>query len=94
MHFKAMPTPKPRTPKQKAQKAQTPTKAPVTVTTTAAITATITAAITAITTAITTATTKKVKGKAKERALPLERWHKRLSHLNYVNVKQLVTHSS
>ena len=94
MHFKAMPTPKPRTPKQKVQKAQTPIKAPVTVIITAAITATITTAIIAITTTTTTATTKKVKGKAKERVLPLERWHKRLSHLNYVNVKQLATHSS
>jgi hypothetical protein len=89
MHFKAMLTPKPRTLKQNAQEAQTPTEAPVTVTTT---TATI-----AITTAITTATktiTKKAKGKAKERALLLERWHKRLSHLNYADVKQLATNSS
>jgi nitrate reductase cytochrome c-type subunit len=94
MHFKAIPTPKPRTPKQNAQEAQIPTEVPVTVTTTAAITATITAVTTAITTAATTATTKKAKGKAKGRALPLERWYKRLSHLNYANVKQLVTHSS
>jgi hypothetical protein len=78
MHFKAIPTPKPRTPKQNAQEAQTPTKAPATATTTAA----------------TTATTKKVKGKAKRRALPLKRWHKRLNHLNYADVKQLATHSS
>jgi hypothetical protein len=98
MHFKAMPTPKPRTPKQNAQEAQTPTKAPATATTTAATTATTTAATTATTTAATTATkttTKKVKGKAKgRRALPLERWHKRLNHLNYADVKQLATHSS
>jgi hypothetical protein len=90
MHFKAMPTPKPRTPKQNAQEAQTPTEAPVTATTTAATTAITTAATTA-----TKTTTKKVKGKAKRRrALPLERWHKRLSHLNYADVKQLATHSS
>jgi hypothetical protein len=82
MHFKAMPTPKPRTPKQNAQKAQTPTETPATATTTAATTATTTAATTA-----TRTTTKKVKGKAKRRALPLERWHKRLGHLNYANVK-------
>jgi hypothetical protein len=72
MHFKAIPTPKPRTLKQNAQEAQTPIKAPatattiaattaittaaITVTTTAAITATITAAITVITTAAITAT--------------------------------------
>jgi hypothetical protein len=90
MHFKAIPTPKPRTPKQNAQKAQTPTEAPAT--------ATITAATTAITTVATTATkttTKKVKRKAKgRRALPLKRWHKRLGHLNYADVKQLATHSS
>jgi hypothetical protein len=106
MHFKAIPTPKPRTPKQNAQEAQTPTEAPATATTTAATTATTTAATTATTTAATTATTtaattatktttKKVKGKAKgRRALPLERWHKRLGHLNYADVKQLATHSS
>ena len=82
MHFKAMPTPKPRTPKQNAQEAQTPTEAPATATTTAATTTTTTAAITA-----TKTTTKKVKGKAKGRALPLERWHKRLGHLNYADVK-------
>jgi hypothetical protein len=88
MHFKAMPTPKPRTPKQNAQEAQTPTEAPATTaTTTAATTATTTAAITA-----TKTTTKK--GKAKGRALPLERWHKRLGHLNYADVKQLATNSS
>jgi carbamoylphosphate synthase large subunit len=86
MHFKAIPTPKPRTPKQNAQEAQTPTEAPATATTTAAITATTTA---------TKIITKKVKGKVKgRRALPLERWHKRLGHLNYANVKQLATHSS
>jgi hypothetical protein len=82
MHFKAIPTPKPRTPKQNAQEAQTPTKAPAT-------TATTTAATTAATT-----TTKKAKGKAKGRALPLERWHKRLGHLNYADVKQLATYNS
>jgi len=99
MHFKAIPTPKPRTPKQNAQEAQTLTKAPATTaTTTAATTAIITAATTTITTTATIATTKKAKGKAKKkakrRALPLERWHKRLSHLNYADVKQLATHSS
>jgi hypothetical protein len=98
MHFKAIPTPKPRAPKQNAQEAQTPTKTPATATTTAATTATTTAAITAtiiaVTTATTTATTKKAKKKAKRRALPLERWHKRLSYLNYADVKQLATHSS
>jgi hypothetical protein len=82
MHFKAIPTPKPRTPKQNAQEAQTLIKAPATAITTAATTATKT-------------TTKKVKGKAKgRRALPLKRWHKRLSHLNYADVKQLATHSN
>jgi GAG-pre-integrase domain len=85
MHFKAIPTPKPRTPKQNAQEAQTPTEAPTTATTTATTTAATTA---------TKTTTKKAKGKAKGRALPLKRWHKRLSHLNYANVKQLATHSS
>jgi hypothetical protein len=101
MHFKAIPTPKPRTPKQNAQEAQTPTKAPATATITAAITAAITATTTAATTATITAATiatktitKKVKGKAKGRALPLKRWHKRLNHLNYADVKQLATHSS
>jgi hypothetical protein len=97
MHFKAMPTPKPRTPKQNAQEAQTSTEALVTAITTAAITTTTTAATTAIITAATTATkatTKKAKGKAKGRALPLERWHKRLGHLNYADVKQLATNSS
>jgi hypothetical protein len=84
MHFKAMPTPKPRTPKQNAQEAQTPT------TKTPATAATTTAATTATTTTATIATTKKAKG----RALPLERWHKRLGHLNYADVKQLATHSS
>jgi hypothetical protein len=81
MHFKAIPTPKPRTLKQNAQEAQTPTEAPATITTTAATTATKT-------------TTKKVKGKAKgRRALSLKRWHKRLGHLNYADVKQLATNS-
>jgi hypothetical protein len=98
MQFKAMPTPKPRTPKQNAQEAQTPTEAPATTaTTTAATTAITTAATTATTTAATTAiitTTKKAKGKAKGRALPLEKWHKRLGHLNYADVKQLATYSS
>jgi GAG-pre-integrase domain len=80
MHFKAMPTTsKPRTPKQNAQEPQAPTKAPTTTTTTDA---------TATTT--TTTTTKKAKG----RALPLERWHQRLGHLNYADVKQLATYSS
>jgi hypothetical protein len=83
MHFKAISTPKPRTPKQNAQEAQTPTEAPATTaTTTAATTATTTATITATTTG-----TKKAKGKVKGRALPLERWHKRLGHLNYADVK-------
>jgi hypothetical protein len=98
MHFKAIPTPKPRALKQNAQEAQTPTEAPATVTTTAATTAITTAATTATTIAATTVTTtaitKKAKGKAKGRALSLERWHKRLSHLNYADVKQLATHSS
>jgi hypothetical protein len=86
MHFKAIPTPKPRTPKQNAQEAQTSTEAPATAIITAAITAIITAATTATITAATTATTtvaitatiitiKKAKGKAKGRALSLERWH-------------------
>jgi hypothetical protein len=90
MHFKAISTPKPRTPKQNAQEAQTSTKAPATAITTAAITAIIIAATTAITTAAITATkttTKKVKEKAKGRALSLKRWHKRLSYLNYADVK-------
>ena len=84
MHFKAIPTPKPRTPKQNAQEAQTLTEA-------LAITVTTTAATTAITTTVITATKttpKKAKGKVKgRRALPLERWHKRLGHLNYADVK-------
>jgi hypothetical protein len=63
MHFEAIPTPKPRTPKQST---------------------------TATTTAATTATTKKAKG----RALPLEKWHQRLGHLNHADVKQLATYSS
>ena len=99
MHFKAIPKPKPRTLKQNAQEAQTPTEAPITATTTAVITATTTAATTTTTTAATTTTTtaattatkittKKVKGKVKRRrALLLKRWHKRLGHLNYANVK-------
>jgi hypothetical protein len=86
MHFKAILTPKPRTPKQNAQEAQTPTETPATATTTAATTAITTAATTAI-----KATPKKAKGKAKGkvkgRALSLERWHKRLGHLNYADVK-------
>jgi hypothetical protein len=86
MHFKAMPTPKPRTPKQNAQEAQTSIEAPAT-------TATTTVATTAI-----KATPKKAKGKAKRkakgRALSLKRWHKRLNHLNYADVKQLATHNS
>ena len=97
MHFKAIPTPKPRTPKQNAQEAQTPTEAPATAITTATITAVTTVTTTAVITA-TKATPKKVKGKvkgkAKGRALPLERWYKRFGHLNYADVKQLVTHSS
>jgi hypothetical protein len=60
MHFKAMPAPKSRTPKQDAQEPQAPTKAFIT---------TITTDATAITTTITT--TKKAKG----RVLSLERWH-------------------
>jgi hypothetical protein len=90
MHFKAMPTPKPRTPKQNAQEAQTPTEAPAIATIIAATTAIITAATIATKTII-----KKVKGKVKgRRALPLEKWHKRLSYLNYADVKQLATYSS
>jgi cytoskeletal protein RodZ len=58
MHFKAILTPKPRTPKQNAQEAQTPIEAPATTATiTVATTATTTAATTATTTAATTATT-------------------------------------
>jgi hypothetical protein len=86
MHFKAIPTPKPRTPKQNAQKAQIPTEISVTAITTAVTTAIITAAIIAIKT-IPKKAKGKVKGKVKERALSLKRWHKRLSHLNYANVK-------
>jgi hypothetical protein len=83
MHFKAMPTPKLRTPKQNAQEAQTPiTEAFAIATTTAATTAITIAAITAA-----IITTKKVKGKVKGRALPLEGWHKRFGHLNYADVK-------
>jgi hypothetical protein len=89
MYFKAMLTPKPRTPKQNAQEAQIPIKAPAIVIITAAITAITTAAITAI-----IITTKKAKGKVKRRALSLEKWYKRLSHLNYADVKQLVTHNN
>jgi hypothetical protein len=69
MHFKAIPTPKPRTPKQNAQEAQILTEAPTTATTTAAITAITTAAIT-VTKTITKKVKKKVKGR---RALPLKR---------------------
>jgi hypothetical protein len=69
MHFEAISTPKPRTPKQNAQEPQTST-------------------IKALTTATTTKT------KAKGRALPLERWHQRLGHLNHADVKQLATYSS
>jgi hypothetical protein len=95
MHFKAIPTPKPRTPKQNAQEAQIPTEAPATATTTVATTATTTAATTATTTAAITVTRTTIKkGKAKGRALPLERWYKRLGHLNYADVKQLATNSS
>jgi GAG-pre-integrase domain len=72
-------TSKSRTPKQNAQEPQAPTKTPTTITTTDATATTI-----------TTTTTKKAKG----RALSLERWHQRLSHLNYANVKQLATYSS
>jgi hypothetical protein len=75
MHFKAILTPKPRTPKQNAQEAQIPIEASAT-------------AITTITTTAIKTTTKKVKRKAKERrALPLKRWHKRLGYLNYADVK-------
>jgi hypothetical protein len=87
MYFKAIPTPKPRTPKQNAQEAQTLTEAPVTAIITAATTVITTAATIATTTAAITATTKKVKGKVKGRALLLERWHKRLGYLNYADVK-------
>jgi hypothetical protein len=95
MHFKVIPTPKSRTLKQNAQEAQTLIK--ISVTTAITITAiiiTITVAITAITIAVTTAikatlkkAKKKVKKKAKGRVLPLKKWHKRLNHLNYANVK-------
>jgi hypothetical protein len=89
-----MPTPKPRTLKQNAQEAQTPTEAPaITATTTAATIAIITAATTATTTAAITAITTTTR-KAKGRALSLEKWHKRLGHLNYADVKQLATYSS
>jgi GAG-pre-integrase domain len=95
MHFKAIPTPKPRTPKQNAQEAQILTKAPAIAIITAATTVTTTAATTAITIIATIATrTTTKKGKAKGRALLLKRWHKRLNHLNYANVKQLATNSS
>jgi hypothetical protein len=90
MHFKVMPTPKPRTLKQNAQKAQILIKAPATATITATITATTTATI-----IVTKTITKKVKEKIKRRrALPLERWHKRLGYFNYADVKQLATYSS
>jgi hypothetical protein len=95
MHFKAIPTPKPRTLKQNAQEAQILIEASATATTTVAITVITTAAITAITIAATTATRTIIKkGKAKGRALSLERWYKRLGHLNYADVKQLATNSS
>jgi hypothetical protein len=98
MHFKAIPTPKSRAPKQNAQEAQTPTEAPATATITAVTTATTTAATTATTIAAiivtTTAITKKAKGKAKRRALSLKRWYKRFGYFNYADVKQLATHSS
>jgi hypothetical protein len=90
MHFKAIFTPKPRTPKQNAQEAQIFTEASVIITITAAtiaITTTATIIITTVTITATTITTKKVKRKAKERILSLERWHKRFSHLNYADVK-------
>jgi hypothetical protein len=90
MHFKVILTPKPRTLKQNAQEVQILIKAPVTAIITVVITVTITAAITAIITAaitVTKTTIKKVKGKAKERALLLKRWYKRLNYLNYVDVK-------
>jgi hypothetical protein len=88
MHFKAMPMPtlRPRTLKQNAQEAQTPTEAPTTAITIAVITVITTAAITATTTAAITATITTIK-KAKGRALSLEKWHKRLGHLNYADVK-------
>jgi hypothetical protein len=66
MHFKAIPTPKPRTPKQNAQEAQTPTEAPAIIAIiTAATTAIIITVTTVIITAATIATTKKAKGKVK-----------------------------
>jgi hypothetical protein len=81
MHFKVMPTPKPRTSKQNAQEVQILIKTFTTAITIAAITA-------------TTTTTKKVKGKVKGRALTLKRWYKRFGHFNYADVKQLATYSS
>ena len=86
MHFKAIPTPKPRTPKQNAQEAQTPTKTPATTATT--IAATI------ATKATPKKAKRKAKGKVKGRALSLKRQHKRLGHLNYADVKQLATHNN
>ena len=75
MYFKVIPiTPKSRTPKQDAQEPQASTKTS---------TITITTDATATTITITTTITKKAKG----RALPLERWHQRLGHLNYADVK-------
>jgi len=69
MHFKAIP--KPRTPKQNIQKAQTPTKAPI---------------IVIITATKTTIKKVKGKAKER-RVLSLKRWHKRLGYLNYADVK-------
>ena len=84
-----MPTPRPTTPKQSATATATATTA------TAATTTATTAAKTANTNTTTAATTAtKTKTKAKGRALSLERWHKRLGHLNYADVKQLATYSS
>jgi GAG-pre-integrase domain len=78
MHFKAMPI----TPKPRTPKQDA--QEPQTPTKAPTITTTTDA------TATTTTTTKKAKG----RALPLERWHQRLGHLNYADVKQLATYSS
>ena len=97
IHFEAIPTPRPTTPKQSATATATATTATTATaatttatTTTAAMTATTAAKTANTTTAATTAT----KTKAKGRALSLERWHKRLGHLNYADVKQLATYSS
>lgn len=91
IHFEAIPTPRPRTPKQSATATATANTTATTATTTAT-TATTTTAATAATT--TTAATAATKTKAKGRALPIETWHKRLGHLNYADVKQLATYSS